>query len=58
MFDEMKKLKACFAFLINLFVGNVVNDGCTMPEPLAVKSSVVKMKLMELQKLLECKDNS
>ncbi|XP_076034544.1 general transcription factor II-I repeat domain-containing protein 2-like [Oratosquilla oratoria] len=47
-FDDLRKLKPCFAFLANSFMVDVVNDGCRIPEPLVTESSAVEMELMEL----------
>lgn len=54
-FDDLQKLKPCFAFLVNPFMVDVVNDGCPILEPLVTESSAVEMELMELQEDLGLK---
>ncbi|CAI9736516.1 Hypothetical predicted protein [Octopus vulgaris] len=54
-FDDLQKLKPCFAILVNPFMADVVNDGCSILAPLAMESSAVEMELMELQEDLGLK---
>ncbi|CAI9736518.1 Hypothetical predicted protein [Octopus vulgaris] len=54
-FDDLQKLKPCFAIIVNPFMVDVVNDGCSILAPLAMESSAVEMELMELQEDLGLK---
>ena len=42
-------MKPCFAFLVNPFLVDVVNDGCPVPYPFVADAPVVEMELLELQ---------
>ncbi|XP_036358318.1 SCAN domain-containing protein 3-like [Octopus sinensis] len=53
-FHDLRKLKPCFAFLVNPFMIDVVN-GCPILEPLVTKSFALKMEVMELQEDLGLK---
>ncbi|XP_076330667.1 EPM2A-interacting protein 1-like [Tachypleus tridentatus] len=45
-FEDLQKLKSCFAFLINPFMVDVINDGCSILEPLVTESSAVEMEII------------
>lgn len=46
MFTDLQKRNPCLAFLVNPFIVDMVNDGCTILEALFTESSAVEMKLM------------
>ena len=48
-FDDLRKLKPSFTFLVNPSMVDMVNDGCPVLEPLVMETSIVEMELMELQ---------
>ncbi|CAM2098472.1 unnamed protein product [Caretta caretta] len=47
-FEDLQKLRSCFAFLVNPFVVDVI-DGCLIPKTVVMETSTVEMELLELQ---------
>ena len=50
MFDNLQKLKRCYAFLVNPSMVDVVNDIRPISDLLVTESSMVEMEQIELQK--------
>jgi hypothetical protein len=43
------QVKACFAFLVNPFLVDVINDGCPILKMLRTETSATEMGRMEIQ---------
>ena len=57
-FQDLQKLRPCFAFLVNPFNINVVNDCCPVRQPFVINMSAVEMELTDLQEDMVLKNFS
>ena len=57
-FEDLEKLKPCFAFLINPLDVDVVSDGCPVGQPFVTNTSAVEMELIEMQEDMAVKNLS
>ena len=48
-FNDLRKLKPCFAFFVNRFEVDVITIGCPIPKPLSSEAPAVELELVDLQ---------
>ena len=48
-FSDLENLKPTFAFLVNPFVVDVVDDGCPVQKPIVTQTTNIEAELLDLQ---------
>ena len=48
-FSDLENLKPTFTFLVNLFIVDVVKDGCPVQKPIATQTAYIEAELLDLQ---------